>query len=67
MYELVLKNGNVRYRNEKRFGSDFMLQISYLLIDTISLVVIIGILMSSRAKGGGGGMGQLPFNKTKKF
>jgi hypothetical protein len=40
----------------------------YIVLDTLSLVIILGILFSSRSKGGaGGGIGQMGMNKTKKF
>lgn len=39
----------------------------FIFVDTLSLAIIIGILISSRNKAGGAGMGQLNMAKNKKF
>ena len=39
----------------------------YIILDTISLAIIIGIMYINKNKGGAGGMGQIGMNKNKKF
>lgn len=49
-------------------GYEFLLQRSYVILDTLVLAFICGILLINRKKGVmGGGMGAINQNKSKKF
>jgi cell division protease FtsH len=66
VYEMVMKKGNIKVRNERKFSSEFWMQQSYIIIDTFLLLYIIKIMMDNRAKGMGG-MGPMMMNKPKQF
>lgn len=66
-YDTVAKNGNLSYRNERRSGLEFPMQKFFLVLDTISLAMILGIILVRRKKGGMEGMGQMGGIKNKKF
>lgn len=50
IYNLVIKKNEVSYRNERRHGFEVFMHNLYIYADTVSLIVIFGILFINSKK-----------------